>query len=54
MSDPLCRNYAEITELRGRRPWAIAEALAARRRRPSFLPEDGRLMLIAADHPARG
>jgi hypothetical protein len=51
---PRCRTYAEITELRGRDPGAIARALRARRRRPAFLPPDGRLMLIAADHPARG
>jgi hypothetical protein len=51
---PLCADYAEITELRSREPWAIGRALAARRRRPAFLPADGRLMLIAADHPARG
>jgi hypothetical protein len=51
---PLCSDYAGITELRSREPEAIARALAARRRRPSFLPADGRLMLIAADHPARG
>jgi hypothetical protein len=51
---PLCRSYAEVTELRGRDPWAIGRALAARRRRPAFLPPDGRLMLVAADHPARG
>jgi DhnA family fructose-bisphosphate aldolase class Ia len=50
----MCSGYAEITELRSRDPWAIGRALAARRRRPSFLPADGRLMLIAADHPARG
>ncbi len=49
-----CSSYAEITELRSRRPEAVAEALTARRRRSSFLPEDGRLMLVAADHPARG
>jgi DhnA family fructose-bisphosphate aldolase class Ia len=53
-STPLCRTYAEITELRGRRPEAVGEALIARRRRPTFLPRDGRLMLIAADHPGRG
>jgi DhnA family fructose-bisphosphate aldolase class Ia len=53
--DPaLCRSYDEITELRSRDPGAIGRALAARRRRPSFLPPDGRLMLVAADHPARG
>jgi DhnA family fructose-bisphosphate aldolase class Ia len=51
---PACSTYAEITELRSRDPQAIGRALAARRRRPAFLPEDGRLMLVAADHPARG
>jgi hypothetical protein len=51
---PTCSSYAEITELRSRDPWAVGRALAARRRRRSFLPADGRLMLIAADHPARG
>ena len=51
---PLCSTYAEVTELRSRHPQAIAQALATRRRRSSFLPEDGRLMLVAADHPARG
>jgi DhnA family fructose-bisphosphate aldolase class Ia len=50
----VCSTYAEVTELRSRDPQAIGRALAARRRRPSFLPEDGRLMLVAADHPARG
>jgi DhnA family fructose-bisphosphate aldolase class Ia len=51
---PLCTTYAEVTELRSRDPRAIGRALAARRRRPAFLPPDGRLMLVAADHPARG
>jgi hypothetical protein len=51
---PMCRNHAEVTELRSRDPQAVGRALAARRRRPSFLPPDGRLMLVAADHPARG
>jgi uncharacterized protein len=51
---PLCATYAEVTELRSRHPEAVAQALATRRRRSSFLPEDGRLMLVAADHPARG
>lgn len=50
---PLCRDYAEVTELRARRPEAITQALADRRRRP-FLGPDGRLMVVAADHPARG
>jgi DhnA family fructose-bisphosphate aldolase class Ia len=51
---PPCRSYAEITELRSRDPDAIRRALKERIRRPAFLPPDGRLMLIAADHPARG
>ncbi|MGQ7298122.1 Cgl0159 family (beta/alpha)8-fold protein [Quadrisphaera sp. KR29] len=51
---PRARTYAEVTELRARHPGAVAAALAARVRRPSFLPEDGRLMVVAADHPARG
>jgi DhnA family fructose-bisphosphate aldolase class Ia len=51
---PRCRTYAEITEVRSRDPWAVGRALATRQRRPAFLPEDGRLMLVAADHPARG
>jgi hypothetical protein len=43
-----------ILDVRTRRPHAIAEAAAARRRRPSPLGEDGKLFIIAADHPARG
>jgi hypothetical protein len=42
-----------IRELRACRPEAIAEAAAERKRRPLLGP-DGRLMLVAADHPARG
>ena len=41
-----------IGELRARHPEAVVEAAARRRRRP-FLDDSGRLMLIAADHPAR-
>lgn len=36
------------------RPGAVAEAAAARVRPSSVLGEHGRLMMIAADHPARG
>lgn len=43
-----------ILDARARRPQAIAEAAAARRRRESVLGGDGRLFIIAADHPARG
>ena len=44
---------AEITEVRAREPQRIAGLLRTRRRRPTFGP-DGRLMIIACDHPARG
>jgi DhnA family fructose-bisphosphate aldolase class Ia len=50
MSDP---DLARIREQRAVRPEAIAEAAAVRRRRP-LLGDDGRLMIVAADHPARG
>jgi hypothetical protein len=43
-----------ILEARARRPQAIAERAAARRRRTSLLAEDNRIFIIAADHPARG
>jgi hypothetical protein len=43
----------DLRTLRAQRPQAIPAAAAARRRRP-LLTGDGRLMLIAADHPARG
>jgi hypothetical protein len=43
-----------ILDVRTRRPHAISEAAAARRRRPSLLGADGKLFIIAADHPARG
>jgi hypothetical protein len=42
-----------VRELRAARPEAIAETAAGRRRRP-LLGADGRLMIVAADHPARG
>jgi hypothetical protein len=44
----------EILRVRAVRPQAIAEAAAARRRRRGLLGEDGRLFIIAADHPGRG
>ena len=43
-----------ILDVRARRPQAIAEAAAARRRRTNLLGEDGQIFIIAADHPARG
>ncbi len=39
---------------RATRPEAVAELAAARRRPASLLGPTGRLMVIAADHPARG
>jgi Cgl0159-like len=42
-----------ISEIRARDPDAIAAAAARRRRRP-WLGPSGQLMIIAADHPARG
>nr|WP_308259165.1 hypothetical protein [Pseudonocardia sp. H11422] len=43
-----------LTETRVHRPAAIAEAAGRRRRPDSLLAEHGKLMMIAADHPARG
>jgi DhnA family fructose-bisphosphate aldolase class Ia len=43
-----------ILAARTRRPEAIAEAAARRARPASLFNEHGRLMIIAADHPARG
>jgi len=48
------RDARELVAARARRPQAIAEATKARRRPASLLGEHGRLMMIAADHPARG
>jgi DhnA family fructose-bisphosphate aldolase class Ia len=46
-------DLAAIREVRATRPHAIQEAALARRR-GARLADDGRLMLVAADHPARG
>jgi DhnA family fructose-bisphosphate aldolase class Ia len=46
-------DFARLRELRATRPDAVRAAAAARIRRP-LLGEDGRLMIVAADHPARG
>lgn len=45
---------AALTETRARHPEAVGEAAARRRRRPALLGPSGRLMIVAADHPARG
>jgi hypothetical protein len=43
----------DLTEIRVREPERITAAWAARGRRP-LVREDGRMLLVAADHPARG
>ncbi|GGV66816.1 MULTISPECIES: Cgl0159 family (beta/alpha)8-fold protein [Streptomyces] len=43
----------DLTAIRARHPEAVAEAAARRIRRP-LLGDSGRLMIVAADHPARG
>ncbi|GGK60782.1 MULTISPECIES: Cgl0159 family (beta/alpha)8-fold protein [Streptomyces aurantiacus group] len=43
----------DLVGVRARHPEAIAEAAARRSRRP-LIGDSGRLMIVAADHPARG
>ncbi|MFF7258725.1 deoxyribose-phosphate aldolase [Streptomyces sp. NPDC008159] len=43
----------DLVSVRARHPEAVAEAAARRIRRP-FIGDHGRLMIVAADHPARG
>ncbi|WP_433505588.1 class I fructose-bisphosphate aldolase [Pseudonocardia halophobica] len=47
------KDHDELRDIRFYEPQRITELLAARRRRP-LVPSDGRLMIVAADHPARG
>ncbi|MFD4408329.1 deoxyribose-phosphate aldolase [Streptomyces sp. NPDC058476] len=46
-------DVAELVRTRTHHPEAIAEAAARRPRRP-LVDDSGRLMIVAADHPARG
>lgn len=46
-------SFEELRELRARNPELVAIRAAERARRP-VLRSDGRLMIVAADHPARG
>jgi DhnA family fructose-bisphosphate aldolase class Ia len=46
-------DFERLREMRAHDPAAVAEAAAARDRR-ALLRRDGRLMIVAADHPARG
>src|SRR5258705_4797595 len=50
---PICADYTEITELRATDPGAIDRAWQNRTTRPT-VRGNGRLMIVAADHPARG
>jgi len=50
----LDERYRTIVDARTRRPETIAAAAARRTRPASLFNEHGRLMMIAADHPARG
>jgi len=52
-SRAVCTDYAAITELRATDPGAIARAWQNRVTRPT-IRGNGRLMIVAADHPARG
>lgn len=45
--------FESIKDIRAENPAAIAEALASRQKR-DLIRGDGRLLIIAADHPARG
>jgi DhnA family fructose-bisphosphate aldolase class Ia len=49
----LSLSIPDLTAVRARHPEAIAEAAARRVRRP-LIGDSGRLMIVAADHPARG
>ncbi|AKS33357.1 hypothetical protein [Mycolicibacterium goodii] len=53
MSEAVCASYADITELRASDPAAVATAWQRRTTRPT-VRGDGKLMIVAADHPARG
>ncbi|MFI8230250.1 deoxyribose-phosphate aldolase [Streptomyces sp. NPDC085900] len=46
-------SISDLVSVRAQRPEAVAEAAARRTRRP-LLGDSGRLMIVAADHPARG
>ena len=48
-----CTTYADVTEIRAHDPGAIDRAWASRVTRET-VRGDGRLMIVAADHPARG
>lgn len=53
MSEPVCADYTDVAEVRAHNPGAVATAWQNRTTRPT-LRGNGRLMIVAADHPARG
>jgi len=53
ISQALCTDYAAVTELRASDPGAITRAWQDRVTRPT-IRGNGRLMIVAADHSARG
>lgn len=53
MSDAVCTDYAAVTEVRAADPGAVARAWQNRVTRDA-VRGDGKLMIVAADHPARG
>jgi len=46
-------DLVDLSDIRAREPGRIADGWSARRRRP-LVGADGRLLIVAADHPARG
>lgn len=52
-SEGFVRSVAEISEVRAREPHRIKQLLTTRSKRDVF-GADGRLMIVACDHPARG
>ena len=53
MSNAVCKDYTEITDVRASDPQAVERAWQTRAIRPA-VRGNGRLMIVAADHPARG
>lgn len=53
MSFDIEQKIAEVREIRASDPGQVAKLTAARRRRP-LLGSDGKLLIVAADHSARG
>jgi DhnA family fructose-bisphosphate aldolase class Ia len=48
------QQFETLRDIRAHRPEDVRVALQKRSRRSSLLADDGRLFIIAADHPARG